>query len=142
MVNARQSSLSWPNHIRNWVKTDGRNMIYVTYEDLTASPVKSLSIALSSLVGEKVDESRVKEIVDRHKFSKVTGRLQGHEDRKAFARKGAVGDWVDAFSSEAVEVFTYFCGDTLITLGYEESMIWSKGQHGKTRAGEDVGLSE
>ncbi len=39
-------------------------------------------------------------------------------------RKGQAGDWRNHFTREAAEIFDRYCGDMLISTGYEPDHEW------------------
>lgn len=63
-------------------------------------------------------------IVEEFSFVRQSGRKPGEIKINSFLRKGVVGDWQNHFSQEACEVFNYFAGNELITLGYENDTTW------------------
>jgi hypothetical protein len=112
----------WNAHVRDW--WDRPNVGHVSYEGLLADPVESMMTALAQASGDEPDRELVELAVRRHDFSKTAGRSSGQEDRAAFRRKGAAGDWRAHFTREAGEVFDSFAGADLVDFGYAEDRDW------------------
>ncbi|MBW8751470.1 MAG: sulfotransferase domain-containing protein [Propionibacteriales bacterium] len=114
--------VSWQQHVRDWWGRPGVG--HVSYEGLLEDAAGSMLTALTEASGEEPDHELVELAVRRHDFSKTAGRTSGEEDRRAFRRKGAAGDWRAHFTREAGEVFDSFAGDELVEFGYEADRTW------------------
>jgi hypothetical protein len=114
----------WHVHVRDWW---GRPDVgHVSYEGLLEDATGEMFRALTQASGVEPDPELVELAVRRHDFSKTAGRSSGQEDRAAFRRKGASGDWRAHFTREAGEVFDSFAGDELIEFGYATDRSWFK----------------
>lgn len=69
-------------------------------------------------------DERVRAIVEKHRFERVTGRRPGEADPKAFNRKGVAGDWRNHFRREHITAMKRVAGEALIALGYERDEAW------------------
>jgi len=112
----------WHAHVRDWWGRPGVG--HVSFEGLLEDPVGSMVRALADASGNEPDRELVELAVRRHDFSKSAGRTSGEEDRAAFRRKGAAGDWRAHFTREAAEVFDAHAGDELVEFGYEPDRAW------------------
>lgn len=66
-------------------------------------------------------------IVAQHSFKVLSGgRDKGQEDSKEFYRKGAAGDWTEAFSVAHRWAFKNRYQDVLLQYGYEGDDSWSR----------------
>jgi hypothetical protein len=124
MSQPRGSRVNWPAHVAAWCLPRHERVAYLSYEELLATPVATLARCLEVLDPAPPDHTRLRASVERYAFARMAGRPAGHEDRSMFLRKGIAGDWVNYFTKEAAEVFDYYAGDTLITLGYERDRSW------------------
>ena len=66
--------------------------LVVTYEELSASPVATLTRVLGFL-DAYASEDHVREMLARASFERLTERDRGAEDADSYYRKGVVGDW-------------------------------------------------
>lgn len=89
------------------------NAVHISYEELRNNPVDALSRLIVEL-GFELDDNKIKCVVEKFSFKNVSGRSEGQEDNKSFARKGVVGDWVNYFSDEALLVFNEAVADRAI----------------------------
>lgn len=121
----RQNQFTWNEFADSWWDKNG--VVKVKYEDLIDDCFQEMERVLFELLGVSVDESRLKMVVDKFSFEKQSKRKPGDEDRKSFLRKGKPGDWVEKFNLEAAEVFDFYAGEQLITLGYETDKSWITG---------------
>jgi len=63
-------------------------------------------------------------IVDAQRFSRVTGRAPGQEDKSSFNRKGISGDWRNHFTPEHRAAFDRVAGSRFAETGYELGVDW------------------
>lgn len=112
----------WHAHVKDWWERP--NVGHVTFEGLLNDPVEEMVQALRAASGEEPRRDLVELAAKRHDFSNSAGRSTGEEDRRAFRRKGASGDWRNHFTREAAEVFDSFAGDALIEFGYADDRAW------------------
>jgi len=124
MTKPESSRLNWAEHVRSYFEIRNPNVVLLRYEALLAAGAKTLAEAMASLTGEEPDLERASDTLKRFSFQTLAGRPSGHEDRRAFLRKGQAGDWVNHFTREAAEIFDHYCGEMLITAGYERDHAW------------------
>lgn len=112
---------NWSDYSRSWAGKSG--VVYAKYEALRQDCTAELSRIIVAL-GRESPEWRIERAVDTHSMQRVTGRAPGQEDRTSFIRKGVVGDWVNSFNEESMEIFSDLAGQTLVEIGYENSSDW------------------
>lgn len=109
---------SWTDFVRVW---HGRNnTIYSRYEDLRHDTETEIKRIIWELSGKHLSDSIVENIVNIHSFENTAKRKPGCEIKGSFLRKGIVGDWKNAFSTTASDVFDYYAGKELSLLGYKK----------------------
>lgn len=109
-------SFTWPQFVNTWYNR--KNVIETRYEDLLANPKQELERLTVRLSENLVDQNRIAEIVQKYSFNAQSGRKHGEESKGSFLRKGISGDWKNYFSSESIEVFDHYAGESLQKLGY------------------------
>ncbi|QYJ03939.1 sulfotransferase domain-containing protein [Nocardioides panacisoli] len=114
--------VTWQQHVRDWWDRPGVG--HVSFEGLHADPVEEVTRAIGAACGTEPDRDLVQLAVDRHDFARAAGRRSGEEDRRAFRRQGAAGDWRRHFTREAGEVFDSFAGADLVDFGYADDRHW------------------
>ena len=124
MTKPESSRLNWAQHVRSYFEIRNPNVILLRYEDLLTAGAKTLAEAMGRLTGAEPDLERATEALRRFSFQTLAGRSPGDEDRSAFLRKGQAGDWVNHFTREAAEIFDHYCGEMLLTAGYERDNGW------------------
>ncbi len=124
MTKPESSRLNWAQHARSYFEVRNPNVVLLRYEDLLAAGAKTLAEAMGRLMGAEPELERATDALGRFSFQTLAGRPPGHEDRSAFLRKGQAGDWVNHFTREAAEIFDHYCGEMLITAGYEPDHAW------------------
>ena len=110
--------------MRSYFEVANPGVILLRYEDLLADGEAALGGAMSKLTGESADPPRATATLQKFAFRRQASRPWGQEDRSQFLRKGQAGDWVNHFTRESAEVFDRYCGDVLITAGYEPDHAW------------------
>lgn len=111
----------WATYNRAWLNRPG--VVTARYESLRENPGQELARICAQL-GKPSTPDQIAASVRRWSMDQVTGRPAGTEDRSSVVRKGAVGDWRNAFSQESCAVFAGLAGDALVELGYETSPDW------------------
>ena len=114
--------IPWHAHVRDWWDRPGVG--HVSFEGLLTDPIEEMVQAIKAASGEEPSRDLVELAVKRHDFSNSAGRASGQEDRAAFRRKGASGDWRNHFTREAGEVFDSYAGDDLVEFGYADDRTW------------------
>ena len=114
--------MNWIQFVDKWASRN--EFCHIRYEDLKLNPMAELKKMVLSLSGKELSDDKAAAIIDKWSFERVSGRRSGNSDPKSFLRKGIVGDWKNYFDAEACEIFDYYAGDGLLTLGYETSRDW------------------
>lgn len=109
-------SFTWPHFVKTW--HNRQNVIETHYETLLINPASEINRIASLLSRKSADPSHIEATVQKYSFNAQSGRKQGEEKKGQFLRKGISGDWKNFFSTEATEVFDYYCGEALKDLGY------------------------
>mgnify|MGYP000129611600 CR=1 FL=1 len=109
---------SWSRFFDVWFSR--ADVVNVRYEDFRLNPIESLSFLLDKLSID-CDIGQIERIVDAHSFERVSGRSPGVEDKASFVRKGAIGDWMNYFDDESMEVLRNLVGGRAELLGYDLS---------------------
>ncbi len=112
---------SWSDFVHRWYN-EGR--VHIKYEEMRQEPVFNLCRITRELSGHELDPNKAGWIVDQYSFAKMSGRKAGEQKNHSFMRKGIVGDWQNHFSPKARELFHYYAGEELISLGYEHDGSW------------------
>ncbi len=116
---------NWNTHVRSHQLANRPNIPLVRYEELLADPFNSAAHAIRCLTqDDTIDETALRQTIDKFSFVKQTGRKQGEEKKDSFVRKGISGDWKNYFSREAATLFHELAGQTLIDFGYESDASW------------------
>ncbi|MBT8483970.1 MAG: sulfotransferase [Phycisphaerae bacterium] len=112
------------HHWRRYIETARRDgasrpdhYLELRYEDLHRDPLPTAR-RLFAFLGVAADETVTSHCLEQASFRRLTGRLPGEEARDAHLRKGVVGDWPEAFDTEARVAFEREAGALLATLGY------------------------
>lgn len=111
--------------IRKWRdQRDQERSLIVRYEDLLKD-TENVFRAVTDLYNLNADAEEVLEIVDAHRFDRMSGgRDRGDQDSASFFRKGVSGDWKQHFTSPVAQLFKKKAGRALVELGYEEDESW------------------
>lgn len=97
--------------------------LIVRYEDLLRDPLGGFH-SVCDHYEVNLSASRMRRIVERHSFKRLTGRAPGNADASSFNRKGIAGDWVNHFTPELKEQFKAIAGDAIIRFGYDDNADW------------------
>ncbi len=123
----RNPKISWVDFCNRWAACE--RSVHVKYESLRATPVEELCRVVSELSGQQLQKAKISEIVEKHSFQRVTGRIPGEQNKESFLRNGVVGDWRNHFNEEAKRKFDGYAGEHLIRLGYEPNNDWVATPH-------------
>ena len=115
--------ITWKDHVQQWA-LDRPHVVNVSYEQLRQDCANALERIIPTHVPGIVDTRKIKEVVERFSFSRMTGREPGAQDANSFMRKGVVGDWKNHFDRRAAEAFDQHAGELLVQLGYEQNRDW------------------
>jgi hypothetical protein len=103
---------------RSWAEAADEDVRIFRYETL-ATDEAGLLRDLFDYLGIDMPGILREQLLARHTFSvKAGGRHQGEEDQHSHYRKGAVGDWRDAFDEATRTHFDRVTGDLVAVLGY------------------------
>lgn len=122
LTNPIRPRFTWQRFVSQWRGCD--KAMSVRYERLLEDAESELARVLRELGQPVPEEGRLREIVESHSFKRKSGRFSGEESNSSFLRKGIAGDWKNCFSREAREVFDFYAGNELISLGYERDHKW------------------
>jgi hypothetical protein len=111
-----------PDWIRGWLDNrDPDNSMIVRYEDMLAGTAGTLSRVFDFLRIER-GAANPERIAERFRFDRVSGRVQGVEDRSSFHRRGTSGEWKlllsDGQRTRAAAMFE----EEITELGYEPTL--------------------
>jgi hypothetical protein len=110
------------NWIKNWLKyRDPKKTIIVQYEDMLIDPNTVLK-KIFNFLDFKIEEKKIKNIIEINSFDKITGRKRGKSDDTKFVRKGISGEWKTVFSKSQKLEFSKIGEDVIAKLGYKPSI--------------------
>ena len=118
----KNPKFSWKDFVLRW--QNQKHTVHVRYEDLRVDCAQQLQRLVRALSGNELSDEQAKAISEKFSFEKQSGRKPGQENIRSFMRKGIVGDWKNHFSAESKQIFDYYAGDCLISLGYEPDNSW------------------
>lgn len=95
----------------------------IHYEDLLANEFDGFRRIFEHCEIPLSDDER-DALVERHNFTRRSGRKPGDEDLSKHLRKAVAGDWKNHFSPELTAVFNTRFGQVLVDTGYETSKDW------------------
>jgi hypothetical protein len=113
---------SYADFLKSW--QDRSSVEWVKYEDLHTNPAKEMTRLIRE-IGMDPDSYRIASAIEAHRFQKISGREQGHEDMTSHKRKGIVGDWKNYFTQE-MGLLVHEHQPFLYELGYEANESWLK----------------
>jgi hypothetical protein len=104
-----------------WI--DDQRVVHIRYEDFFTNP--NVLVNAAKKAGVIVDTTRVEEVSKKLSFKLASnGRTRGEEDKSSHFRKGVIGDYKNYFSELHAALARNFLGQSLIRLGYEQSIAW------------------
>lgn len=113
---------TWSDFVNSWYNKD---ISKVKYEEMLVNPYNTMINALQKLLNnKKLDENKLKKVIEKYSFKNQTGRKQGEENKSSFIRKGISGDWKNYFNDEAKKIFAKYASNELILMGYEKYQDW------------------
>lgn len=103
----------------------GKGIYLLQYEDLLEDAHGTLTKLFQEFFGEKkIDENRLKDVIQKFSFENQTQRKKGEENTKSFLRKGIRGDWKNYFDDKEKTIFKKHSKNMLVRLGYEKDHNW------------------
>jgi hypothetical protein len=114
-----KETLNW---IRNWLKNrDNNQSIIVRYEDMLNNTNTVLE-KIFNFLGFKIEQKKIKQVIEKNSFDKITGRKRGNGDDTKFVRKGVSGEWKTIFNKEQKSLFSKIGEDIIKNLGYKPTL--------------------
>ncbi len=110
----------WLEHVVGGLNTNPAAI--VRYEDLKLVPVDTL-LGLGRRLGAPLDETLVRDTLDKFAFKTLAKRKEGQEDRNSFFRKGIAGDWVNVLTPDENAWIEQQAGQVLEVLGYKPEAV-------------------
>ena len=115
------NNVRWDQFVKKYLLNDA--VLTVKYEDLSKDPETSILKSLNWLK-ISVEVSRIRNSIDKYKFTNQIEKVSGQMNTNTFLRKGIVGDWKNHFTTRSAEIFNLHAGDALIIAGYEKNSEW------------------
>jgi len=115
---------SYIEFIASWL--DKTNIHVVKYEDVHKDPEAVLRGILEFCGEKSISAEKLKTAIEDNSFKKITGRIEGDQDKKSHKRKGIVGDWRNYLNSESCDLVYETQQDLLLKLEYEKDDSWVK----------------
>ncbi len=110
-----KETLNW---VRNWLKKrDMKKSIIIRYEDMLTNSYTVLE-KIFNFLDFKIEQSTIKNIIEKNSFDKIAGRSRGESDNTKFVRKGVSGEWEAIFNNEQKSSFSKIGEDVIKNLGY------------------------
>lgn len=72
----------------------------------------------------EISEERLRQVVQKHSFERVSGRKRGQSDPQSHLRTGEPGDWKNHFPPRLTTLFRTLFGDATIRMGYADYGPW------------------
>ncbi|XP_005655719.1 sulfotransferase 6B1-like [Sus scrofa] len=108
---------SWFDHILSWEEhKNAKNILIIFYEEMKKDPSKNIK-KITTFLGLNVSDSEINKIAWKTSFSEMKNNTAEENcdpnhticaltsNRKLVFRKGAVGDWINYFTSKQKRVF-------------------------------------
>jgi hypothetical protein len=104
---------------RSWARCDDDTVLVIRYEDLTGPDQFAFARALFDHCQIPIPNDALREVLDRHSFSKKSGgRKKGEQNVKKHYRRGKAGDWKNHFDHKVTATFLREAGTLAEDLGY------------------------
>jgi hypothetical protein len=116
----RTSAIS---EMHNW-NYENKNCIELKYENLIKNEEKHFRNVFEHYGFNKDAINTALKFVTQHSFQNRSGRKLGESNKSSHLRSGLAQQWKKTYSDKHKVYFKEHYGDTLIKLGYEESMNW------------------
>ena len=114
-----KETLNW---IRNWLKKrDSKKSIIIRYEDMLNNPNTVLK-KIFNFLGFKIEQEKIKRIIEKNSFKNITGRKHGESDDTKFVRKGVSGEWEAVFNKKQKSLYSKIGEDVIEKLGYQSTL--------------------
>jgi len=122
---AERTLPDYDHWIRSWhTNRDPERSMMIKYEDLLDDDHAVLA-QIAKLFELDDSQETIERITQANSFSSMSGgRSKGDANEHAFARKGIAGDWSNHFDEPLRELYKEIIGQSLIDLGYEQSLDW------------------
>ena len=121
-----QSLMSWSDHTKSWMESEGFPTLLIRYEDLKLSPVENFKKVIEFLPLE-YDHNKLLKAIENSSFDK----LKSQEDKnsfqekpkgaKSFFRKGEIDSWRSTLSEEQKDRIIKDHKEMMDKLGYSQN---------------------
>lgn len=99
-----------------------QNVLLLRFEEITTPDNFKVFKKLFSHCDIHMPEKMIYQLLEDHRFERLTKRKQGEENMSAHLRKGISGDWKNYFDNKIVAKFKNFTGDLVTRAGYENNL--------------------
>lgn len=110
--------------LASWTKSKDPRVMLVKYEDLFVYKQEETFTKLFKHLEIPIDQTKLKSLLQKYTFKKISGREKGKEDTKSHYRSGTHGDWEKYFNQNHKDSFKNIAGQLIIDLGYEKDLNW------------------
>jgi hypothetical protein len=113
----------WTNHYKSWFGVENFNPLFIRYEDMVRSPLKTFG-RFSKFLGLPKNPERLKRAIRNSSFAEVSKQetVNGFSERsrpsQKFFRAGKVGGYRDILSQSQISRIIDAHGELLIEKGY------------------------
>ena len=118
----------WTNHYKSWFGVENFDPLFIRYEDMVRSPLKTFG-RFSKFLGLPKNPERLKRAIRNSSFAEVSKQetMNGFSERsrpdQKFFRAGKVGGYRDILSQSQISRIIDVHGELLLEKGY----IWKDG---------------
>jgi hypothetical protein len=118
----------WTNHYKSWFGVENFDPLFIRYEDMVRSPLKTFG-RFSKFLGLPKNPERLKRAIRNSSFAEVSKQetMNGFSERsrpdQKFFRAGKVGGYRDILSQSQISQIIDAHGELLLEKGY----IWKDG---------------
>ena len=123
LAEIRRAAMTTIPDMASW-RYDRPGFMELRYEDVIADEAEWFGRIFRHYGFDDPAVERCLHIVHRHSFQGATGRAVGTVREHKHRRSGKVGEWREHFREEHRALFKQLAGESLLTLGYEESWNW------------------
>ena len=113
---------SWSSHVLSWITAPGLRLQVVRYEDLVLKPQETYQ-RLIKFLGLPLESPRLNRAIQFSSFKEMSkqeakGGFIEQNEKRLFFRKGKVGDWRAALSSEQAQTIISDHREVMNRFGY------------------------
>lgn len=110
--------------LEGWFSQDSEQVKLIKFEDFFGNNQLNEFTELLNFCKIYIPQNKIKYLLDKYSFKKISGRRLGTEDVKNHYRKGTPGDWKNHFTAEHKNLFRQNFGDLLQICNYESNNNW------------------